>query len=63
MALKIVQFDPTIYVITKMLMDSKVRFDLPMTDTLLSRSLNQSYGSIPAKNLNVCHRDICVHFW
>ena len=32
----------------------KVRFDLPVTDTLLStcRSLNQSYGQISVKNFN-----------
>ena len=35
-----------------MLKDSQVRFDIPKTDTLLSRSLNQSYGQIPAKNFN-----------
>ena len=35
-----------------MLKDGQVRFDIPMTDTLLSRSLNQSYGQIPAKNFN-----------
>ena len=52
-----------------MLKDSQVRFDLPMID-IHSRSLNQSYGQIPAKSfnkmfsthlpwnkmVNVCHR-------
>ena len=37
-----------IYVITKMLKDSQVRFYLPMTDSL-SRPLNQSYGQVPEK--------------
>ena len=43
-----------------MLKDSQVSFDLPMTDTRFSRlfrfrfsrSLNQSYRQIPAKNFN-----------
>ena len=35
-----------------MLKDSQVRVDIPLSDSLLSRSLNQSYVEIPTKNFN-----------